>query len=86
MANRISVWRDVEVYIDPSDFDTESLCDELESRGFTVLEATDSRNIDNVIHELYRDYIEWMAGTTNDSDFHFKVKRFFENTIDKYVM
>ena len=83
MTKRVSVWKDVEVYVDPDDFETEDLCDILEDRGFSVKDISETDTIDNQVRELHRDFVQWGI---QSKTFEQSLKRFFHNTIDKYEL
>lgn len=80
------------VHIEMVDIDTYDLVEELEGRGYTVIDPDgENENIDTInsteddIYNLYRDYIQWTDNKSSCSSFESALKRFFEKYTDKIV-
>ena len=80
------------VRIDMDDLETEDLVEELEDRGYTVIEPDgENENIDTInsteddIYNLYRDYVQWTDNKSSCSSFESALKRFFEKHTNKIV-
>lgn len=61
MGKSVTVYKEVEFDVELSDFDTEDLVEELESRGSGVLDYTDGRELLEAVYQKYRtgqDYTE----------------------------
>ena len=74
----------VDVDIDVSDFDTDELIAEIESRGnWLVVDKLDgdfiAPRVEDEIYDLYRDYI------SNSPSFEENLKGFFENYVGSIV-
>ena len=81
------------VRIDMDDIETEDLVEELEARGYTVIEPDgENENIDTInsmeddIYNLYRDYVEWAGNKSSCSSFESALKGFFEKHTNKIVI
>lgn len=76
------------VRIDMDDIDTEDLVDELEARGYKVIDSdeNDFEQVLDDINNLYRDFIYWKDYAMKDSNFESALKRFFEKHTDKIVV
>ena len=80
------------VRIEMDDIDTDDLAEELEARGFTVIEpGGELESVDTInrmkddIYNLYRDYIQWADNKSSCSSFESALKLFFEKHTDKIV-
>ena len=80
------------VRIDMDDIDSDDLTEELESRGYTVIEPDgEHESVDTInrmeddIYNLYQDFICWKDLGMKDSTFEVAMKRFFEKHTDKIV-
>lgn len=81
------------VRIDMDDIETEDLVEELEDRGYTVIEPDgEHESVDTInsmeddIYNLYRDYIQWADNKSSCSSFESALKRFFEKHTNKIVI
>lgn len=82
----------IQVPIDMNDVGTEDMIEELESRGYTVIEPDgENENVDTIniieddIYNLYRDYVQWIGNKASCSSFESALKCFFEKHTDKIV-
>ncbi len=78
---------DVTVEVGPDVFLTCDLIDEIEARGYTVQTEEDLDAIQKLqddIHGLYRDFIQFNEDQTSVDYFRRKLYSFFQQTIDKY--
>lgn len=80
------------VRIEMDDIDTDDLAEELESRGYTVIEPDGEHESEETIerteddiYNLYRDYIQWADNKSSCSSFESALKRFFEKHTNKIV-
>ena len=80
------------VRIDMDDIETEDLVEELEDRGYTVIEPDgENESVDTInsmeddIYNLYRDYVQWAGNKSSCSSFESALKRFFEKHTNKIV-
>jgi len=61
MGKSVTVYKEVEFDVELSDFDTEDLVEELESRGSGTMEHADGRELLEAVYQKYRigqDYTE----------------------------
>ena len=76
----------VEVDIGLDEFVTDELLDELESRGFSVRAADDSKHYEDHILSLKEDFINWYQFGMKNENFEKILKEFFKDTIDEHVV
>ena len=82
----VSAYVDVEVDLD--DFVTDDLIEELEDRGFIVMDKDDSdgpEHLKDNIHRLKEDFIEWYQFGMKNENFENRLKEFFKETINEYI-
>jgi hypothetical protein len=83
----------VNVQIDISDIDTDDLIENVERRGYRVLEKGQidedvealHRTLDE-IHNLYHSFLAWKDGCVKNVYFEREIKTFFDATIDMKVL
>lgn len=80
------------VRIEMDDIETEDLVEELESRGYTVIDPVDKdENVETIermedeIYNLYLDYVQWEGNKSSCSSFESALKQFFEKHTNKIV-
>ena len=76
------------VDVDLDDFNTEDLIEELEIRGFIVMDKDDSdgpEHLKDNIHKLKEDFINWYQFGMKNENFEASMKEFFKETIDEYI-
>lgn len=71
---------ETEVEVELSDFDVDDLVDELESRGYTVLDNDDSRT-EKAITRLYYDWLQMTPERFNE-----EIKKFFSEALNKHIL
>lgn len=69
----VMITTEVQVDVDMEDITSDDLIDEIESRGYKVIQDEVELEVDKV-YSLYRDYI-------NDNGFDQKLKQFFEDQL-----
>lgn len=84
---------EVDVDIDMDDIDTDDLIDELESRGFTVVDpgkkeksVQAKERIMDDIHNLFQDFKLWDDSMMTNYRFEIILKKFFSEHLDKNVL
>ncbi len=83
----------VNVQIDISDIDTDDLIENVERRGYRVMEKGQidedvealHRTLDD-IEDLYWSFLAWKDGSVKNEYFENDLKSFFEMTIDKVTI
>lgn len=83
----VSAYVDVEVELD--DFVTDDLIEELEVRGFIVMDKDDSdgpEHLKDNIHRLKEDFINWYQFGMKNENFEKTMKEFFKETIGEYIV
>lgn len=76
------------VDVDLDDFNTEDLIEELEIRGFIVMDKDDSdgpEHLKDNIHRLKEDFILWKDLGMKNEVFERILKDFFKETINEYI-
>lgn len=79
----------VEVDVDLDDFQSDELIDELEARGYIVMDKDDSdapESIRNEIQKLKDDFINWYQFGMKNENFEKTMKQFFKETIGEYIV
>jgi len=78
------------IHIDLDGLDTDDLIEELEYRGFKVIDNDDSgavsESVKDEIYNLYRDFVMWDSNEIPDNGFVLSLKRFFENHTGKLIV
>lgn len=69
----VMITTEVQLDVDMEDITSDDLIDEIESRGYKVIQDEVELEVDKV-YSLYRDYI-------NDNGFDQKLKQFFEDQL-----
>ncbi len=84
---------EVQVEIDLEDISTDELIDELEGRGFTVVDpgekeesVQENENVLDDIHDLYQDFLLWKDLGMKNEIFEKILKEFFSEHLDKNVL
>lgn len=83
----VSAYVDVDVDLD--DFNTDELVDEVEARGFIVMNKDDSDapgSLKDQIHHLKDDFILWQNFGMKNEVFERILKEFFKETIGEYIV
>lgn len=83
----VSAYVDVDVELD--DFVTDDLIEELEARGFIVMDKDDSdgpEHLKDNIHRLKEDFINWYQFGMKNENFENRLKEFFKETIGEYIV
>lgn len=83
----VSAYVDVDVDLD--DFNTDELIDELEARGYIVMDKDDSgapESLKDQIHNLKEDFILWHNFGMKNEVFERILKEFFKETIGEYIV
>lgn len=83
----------LEIEVRPTQFETDELIQELESRGFnsykddeiTALEE-ETEKLKDHLHTVYRDFLLWKDLGMKDSSFEEILKKFFDDTLDARVI
>ena len=80
---------EVQVDVDLDDFDTDDLIEEIENRGFFLLDQDDSgamsESAKDDIYNLYRDFVRWDKNEMPDNGFVLSLKKFFEENLNILV-
>lgn len=82
----VNTYVDVDVELD--DFVTDDLIEELEARGFIVMDKDDSdgpEHLKDNIHRLKEDFINWYQFGMKNENFERTMKEFFKETIGEYI-
>ncbi len=88
-----TITTEVQVEIDLEDISSDELIDELEDRGFTVVDpgekkesVQENEKVLDDIHNLYQDFLLWKDLGMKNEMFEKILKEFFKDTIDEYVV
>lgn len=76
------------VDVDLDDFNTDDLIEELEIRGFIVMDKDHSDGpeyLKDNIHKLKDEFINWYQFGMKNENFEKIMKQFFINTIDEHI-
>lgn len=86
----------LEIEVRPTQFETDELIEELESRGYDVLKEDDIseaayqeeqlENLKDCLHAVYRDFLLWKDFGMKDSSFEQTLIKFFDDTLDEKVV
>lgn len=73
------------VDVDLEDFENDELIEELEARGYAVLEKNDT-TLEDQIRDLREDFITWYQFGMKNENFEKIMKEFFKETIDEHIL
>ena len=80
---------EIDVDVDLEDFETDDLLDEIENRGFMVIEKEESGAMSaatkDEIYTFYQDYILWKDLGMKNETFEKIANKFFEDHLDILV-
>lgn len=83
----VSVYKEIE--IDINDLDSEDLIENLEERGFKVVDKDDSGAMSepakDMIYNFYQDYLLWREFGMKNETFENIANKFFEEQLDIIV-
>ena len=84
-----TVYQEIEVEVFASDLETDDLIEEIENRGFFLLDQDDSGAMSEAakddIYDLYRDFVRWDKNEMPDNGFVLSLKKFFEENLNILV-
>ena len=84
-----TVYQEIEVEVFASDLETDDLIEEIENRGFFLLDQDDSgamsESAKDDIYNLYRDFVRWDKNEMPDNGFVLSLKKFFEENLNILV-
>ena len=73
----------VDIYLE--EFENDELIDELEARGYAVLEKNDT-TLEDQIRDLREDFINWYQFGMKNENFEKIMKEFFKETLDEHIV
>lgn len=86
----------LEIEVRPTQFETDELVEELESRGYDVVNENDMNEaacqeeqlelLKDRLHAVYRDFLLWKDFGMKDSSFEQTLIKFFDDTLDEKVV
>lgn len=86
----------LEIEVRPTQFETDELVEELESRGYDVVNENDMNEaafqeeqlelLKDRLHTVYRDFLLWKDFGMKDSSFEQTLIKFFDDTLDERIV
>lgn len=83
----------LEIEVRPTQFETDELIEELESRGYNAYkddeitaQEEELENLKDHLHAVYRDFLLWKDLGMKDSSFEQTLIKFFDVSLDERVI